>query len=270
MSRAETPHRRVDALMSGDFLRDARYVNWRPHGSGDWLLIYTAAGAGAVTIEGRTHLIEARSAVLFSPGAAQDYATESSAGRWRLLWVHFMPRPHWLEWLRWPEVARGVSILSLAPTAIAGHFQSALMRTISQMRHRRPEMDFALNSLEEALLWGRAAYSGENWLRADPRVVKAVNYLAANLKEPFRLGALSRQSGLSISRLSHLFKAETGLTPQNYSEELRMQQAKQLLSHTNLHIKEVASEVGFADPYYFSRRFRSFTGMTATRYRSGK
>jgi AraC family transcriptional regulator of arabinose operon len=128
--------------------------------------------------------------------------------------------------------------------------------------------EFALNALEEALLWAQQAGEKNRVSRLDARVRMAMDYLANQTHEPFRLDALARHCGLSESRLSHLFKEETGESPQRYSEELRLRQAEQLLAHSSLRVHEVAAETGFTDPFYFTKRFRKFTGCSPSDYRA--
>jgi AraC family transcriptional regulator of arabinose operon len=72
---------------------------------------------------------------------------------------------------------------------------------------------------------------------------------------------------LSPSRLSHLFKAETGISVQRYLETARMRHAAELLRRTSFSIKQIAAAVGFPDPLYFSQRFRVFTEASPTDYR---
>ena len=127
--------------------------------------------------------------------------------------------------------------------------------------------EFALNALEEALLWAQRAGEGNPHMRLDERVRKAMDYLAARPAEPFRLDALAKHCGLSDSRLSHLFREQAGETPQVYSEELRLRLAQQLLVHSGLRVNEVAAETGFADPFYFAKRFRKFSKCSPSIYR---
>ena len=257
MNRLETPHRPVEAIMASEFDQGAGYTNWRPHGSDDWLLIYTMSGAGCITFGGIARVLGPGEAVLFSPGAAQDYRTEEKAGRWRLLWAHFKPRPNWRAWIRWPEAARGVGWVALPAGEIRAGFEAAMQRTITMQRGAREDgVEFALNGLEEALLWSQRAGESRVHAKLDERVRKAMDYLAARPGHPFRLDALARHCGLSESRLSHLFSEQTGETPQAYSEELRLRLAQQLLVHSSLRVNEVAAETGFADPFYFAKRFR--------------
>lgn len=255
--------------MASEFDQDAGYTNWRPRGSGDWLLIYTVAGAGRVTVSNAAHVLEPGEAVLFAPEAAQDYRTDEAAGRWRLLWAHFHPRPNWRAWFRWPEIGRGVGRLALPAGEIRDGFEGALTRTVAALRAAHGYADeFALNALEEALLWAQRAEEEHPHAKLDPRVRRAMDYLAARPSEPFRLDELAKHCGLSESRLSHLFREETGETPQVYSEELRLRLAQQLLVHSGLRVNEVATEAGFADPFYFAKRFRKFARCSPSEYRA--
>lgn len=125
-----------------------------------------------------------------------------------------------------------------------------------------------MNALEEALLWAQRAGEASVHLRRDERVRKAMDYLAARPAEPFRLGTLAKHCGLSESRLSHLFREQTGATPQAYSEELRLRLAQQLLVHSGLRVSEVAAEAGFTDAFYFAKRFRKFSKCSPSTYRA--
>jgi AraC family transcriptional regulator of arabinose operon len=269
MNRAETPHRPVEAIMASEFDQGVGYANWRPRGSGDWLLIYTVEGAGCISIGDAQHVISSGQAVLFAPGAAQDYRTDEAAGRWRLLWAHFNPRPQWRAWIRWPEIGRGVGRVTLSAGEIQAGFEGAMKRTVGALRASHGDAaEFALNALEEALLWAQRGGEGHPQAKLDPRVRKCMDYLAAHPAAPFRLDELAKHCGLSESRLSHLFREETGETPQVYSEELRLRLAQQLLVHSGLRVNEVAAETGFADPFYFAKRFRKFAKCSPSDYRS--
>jgi len=269
MNRSETPHRPVAAIMASEFDQGTDYTNWRPRGSADWLLIYTVAGAGRITLSGTERVLAPGEAVLFSPGAAQDYRTDGTTGRWRLLWTHFNPRPDWRAWMRWPEVARHTGWLQLTAGETRVGFEAALQRMVNALRAPHGDAsEFALNALEEALLWAQRSDEGHPQARFDARVRLAMDYLAARPTESFSLAALARHCGLSESRFSHLFREQTGESPQVYSEELRLRLAQQLLVHSSLRINEVAAETGFADAFYFAKRFRKFARCTPSDYRA--
>jgi AraC family transcriptional regulator of arabinose operon len=266
--RRETPYRTDSSLHAGDFRRGRSYTNWRPRGSGDWLLIYTIAGRGRIATPAGFFALPPGEAVLFGPDDYQDYGTDPATARWRLLWSHFQPRPAWHPWLSWPRDPAGARRLVLPRGEVRNAFAAALRRTVWSFRRRLPNArDFAFNALEEALLWAHLAAGRGEWMRLDPRVRRAMDYLAANLRQPFRLETLARHCGLSVSRLAHVFKSEAGLSPQRFFEQQRMQQAGQLLRVTGLGVAEIAAEVGYDDPFYFTNRFHRHTGQSPTQFR---
>jgi AraC family transcriptional regulator of arabinose operon len=268
VARIKTPYRLESELVADEFRRGRSYTNRRPHGSGDWLLIYTVAGAGRITTDAGHGPTRPGECILYAPGDFQDYRTDPATGRWHLLWSHFVPKPAWHPWLRWPVNAAGVRSLLLDRGEVRESFARAMQRTIRIIQRRPPNAeDFAANALEEALLWAHLASSRGDWMRIDPRVRKAMDYLAANMRQPFELETLARHCGLSVSRLAHLFTAEAGVSPQRFFEQQRMRQAGQLLRVTGLGIAEVAAEVGYDDPFYFSNRFRRHWGKSPTQYR---
>lgn len=73
----------------------------------------------------------------------------------------------------------------------------------------------------------------------------------------------------STGYIRRLFKQETGETPLNYLTRLRLDYAKQLLSHntSGFSINRVCTLCGFQDPYYFSRLFRKHTGVSPSQWR---
>jgi AraC-like DNA-binding protein len=57
------------------------------------------------------------------------------------------------------------------------------------------------------------------------------------------------------------------MTPMKYITDIRMNEAKKLLSESSLHVKEVAAVVGYDNPLYFSRIFRSTVGIPPSEYK---
>lgn len=267
-ARPVTPSTSADPLLCDEFREGRGYANWRPRGSGDWLLIFTRGGGGRIRAAREELRLGAGDAILFAPGAEQDYATDESAGHWHLRWAHFHPRAHWRLWLRWPEVAPGVAHLALrGPAETATN--AALGRMLAASRLGGPGwQDLAMNALEESLIWTFRAASDDPLAKVDERVQRAAHHLATHPDEPFDLARLAKHCGLSSSRLSHLFRAQLDTTPQRFSEKLRLDLARRLLAQTNLPVSEVAREAGFEDPLYFSRRFRHAFGHAPSALRT--
>ena len=65
-------------------------------------------------------------------------------------------------------------------------------------------------------------------------------------------------------------KKLTGKTPNDYIKMLRMERAVELLKDDTLTVAQVSYEVGIEDPYYFSKSFKAFYGISPTQYRKGE
>jgi AraC family transcriptional regulator of arabinose operon len=258
----------ADPIVCSEFRVGVNYTNWRPQGSGDFLLIYTVAGGGAVRFpNGRIRALRSGDAVLFGPKAVQDYFTAEEASSWHLQWVHFSPRPHWRNWLRWPEAATETGFLTVGDREKL-QFAGAMERMLVVARlGTAASADLAMNALEEALIHLHQSAEKSRHGAKDERVLRAAHYLATHPGKPFHLPDLAAHCGLSLSRLSRLFKEEMRTTPQRFGERIKMECAADLLRQTNLSIGQVAAEVGFSDVYYFTRRFRRFARTTPSEYR---
>lgn len=78
----------------------------------------------------------------------------------------------------------------------------------------------------------------------------------------FNPNQLSQALGLSSSQLYRKVKAITGTTPALFVRRLRLYKAKELLQTTELNVSEIAYEVGFSTPSYFSRSFAEEFGSS--------
>ena len=74
--------------------------------------------------------------------------------------------------------------------------------------------------------------------------------------------------GSSYSNFRKLFKEYTGLSPAFYQQDLKLQRAKELLSTTDMSIKEIAYRLNFDSPDYFSSKFKAKIGCKPSEYRA--
>ena len=102
----------------------------------------------------------------------------------------------------------------------------------------------------------------------EPRPIDAVcAYLTEHAREPFNKERTAANFLMSYSRLAALFKEEKGIPMGEYHNRARMEEACRLLRSTLLPVGEVADRLGFADPLYFSKKFRAFAGLSPAAYR---
>jgi AraC family transcriptional regulator of arabinose operon len=126
---------------------------------------------------------------------------------------------------------------------------------------------FGLNALEEVLLWCDSLNPLQISSSVDPRIRRSMDFLTTHLSEPFSEERLAKTAGLSPSRLRHLFRLQTGDSPRRFLEEQRMRRAKEMLALSRQTISEIAQELGFASPFYFSLRFKKYAGESPRAFR---
>lgn len=161
-------------------------------------------------------------------------------------------------------------------------------------RHRRVRIDsklwqylnLALNEFDRGDLqqtrlmmpaWGRLTtlelvrYDFERGalqtLSLDPIVQAVLEKLNRDLAEPLTLDDLAEFTGFSPQHLNRVFNEALGTTPLQYLARMRMERAAALLTEGLLTVKAVAEQVGYSDPYYFSRVFKQHFGTSPSHFR---
>jgi transcriptional regulator GlxA family with amidase domain len=115
----------------------------------------------------------------------------------------------------------------------------------------------------------RLSFSAEkNHNHPDEVVLQAQLRMQNNLSHSsISLKKLATVVGMSQRNLTRRFKAATDMTPVQYLQRRRLDEAKELLKTTNLSIKEIAYRVGYIDVSYFSKIFKGFFTITPREFR---
>ena len=101
-------------------------------------------------------------------------------------------------------------------------------------------------------------------------IKKAMEYIEEHYtKESISLNEVAGAVEVSANYFSTMFSQEMEMTFTEYVTQKRMEQAKLLLRQTEKHTGDIALEVGFRDPHYFSFVFKKTQGCTPREYRSG-
>jgi AraC-like DNA-binding protein len=96
----------------------------------------------------------------------------------------------------------------------------------------------------------------------------AIAFLQKHLREPISMTDLVRHLGYSRARVFEMFEAQTGHTPKDYLQRLRIEQAADLLRNTNQSMMEIVQATGFGSAQHFSVSFRQYTGVAPASYRA--
>lgn len=101
----------------------------------------------------------------------------------------------------------------------------------------------------------------------DKRLVKIIQYIQANLDKDLSNQAVADVAYVSKDYVGQFFKSLLQMNLQDYIENQRLEKSYFLLRTTSDNVQEISRKVGFNDPAYFSRRFKSKFNMNANQVR---
>ena len=99
---------------------------------------------------------------------------------------------------------------------------------------------------------------------------RAREYILAHLSEPVSVKNMADAANLSESQFSRLFRSRVGFAPHEYIMTLRLNKAKELLTSTELPLRDIAEQVGYSSDITFITAFRGKTGMSPTEFRNSR
>lgn len=99
------------------------------------------------------------------------------------------------------------------------------------------------------------------------KIRQAVCYIQENYRNPLNMTMVSNQVSMNYSLFSLLFKQYTGTNFVNYLQNLRLTEAKRLLTQTDWRIGEICRRSGFTDEKHFLKVFKNSVGLSPSEYR---
>lgn len=237
-----------------------RYYNYYRNRR-DYQMLYVANGQAYFTIDGKEHTVTAGQLVLYRPGDYQAYRYHA-ADRAQVYWMHFT----------------GSEVASLVPsdmprlmTVGSAARITRLWNLIIEELQLRQEGFEALCSLylQEMLLLVQRRLHDTGDADKDMReeISAAQTYFSEHYREPIDITAYAVERHVTVGWFIREFRHHVGVTPLQYIIDLRVARARELLTHSDCSVAQVAALVGYDNPLYFSRLFRGRTGMSPLQYR---
>ncbi|MFN0124738.1 MAG: helix-turn-helix domain-containing protein, partial [Blastocatellia bacterium] len=100
------------------------------------------------------------------------------------------------------------------------------------------------------------------------RLRRVRDFIQAHIENDLSLDEIAEAAGLSPFHFARAFKRTTGLTPQQYLWQARIDLAKNLLTDSALPLVEISARSGFRNQSHFTTMFRRFTSLTPGAYRN--
>ncbi len=103
--------------------------------------------------------------------------------------------------------------------------------------------------------------------RNHQKMKKAVEYVQENYNKDLNMAVVSNYISMNYSMFSFAFKQYTGSNFVNYLKDIRIREAKKLLTETDMRVIEISREVGYDNEKNFMKIFKSSCGVSPTEYR---
>lgn len=217
-------------------------------------LWYVLDGVGTVEWDGEAHPASAHRCFVFVPGA-QIRAWQDPERRLRVFAVHF-------DGWEGGVAVRGTTVQD------AAFFGALARRCEASHRASTPASQRQCTALVEQMLLHLCAESEQSVPTVvDSRISGVVERIQEEPGRRWPVTELAKQAGLSRSQFTRRFTAMTGLAPESFLIQARVDRARQLLRETDMTVSQIADALGYRDVYFFSRQFSQVTGGPPTGYR---
>jgi AraC-like DNA-binding protein len=238
----------------------------REGGIGSTIFKYCVRGAGWCELKGRRANVNAGDLLVVPSGHPHAYGT-SEERPWTVHWFHAVGEDV-APLLRQLGVDAEHPVVRLGEnTQLVGLFQELFNELSVACSPERLLYGSQLLTHLLGLMIRLRRDAAPEPPDARQRVLACVAHVKNHPEEALDLDALASIVGLSVSHFAALFRAATGDPPGRYLTRVRMERARRSLVGTAHTVKTIAHQLGFDDPLYFSRVFRTENGVSPSEFR---
>ena len=268
----------IELIHVEDIGSRARLHDWtiRPHAHREmWQFIHVATGSAEATIEDGRLRLSARNVLCVPDGVVHGFAFEKDAPGWVLSIETRLFETAACAPLRRLLARRGfaAALVELTPeeSRAVKFLYSRLHEEFLGAREGRSLMLESLaNALLVLILRKAPQRSGSEPAAPDGERVAAAfrDLVNRHFREHWSLARYARALSISQSQLSRTIRRAIGHSPKAMISARLLLEAQRNLRYTEATAAQIAHDLGFQDPAYFSRYFKRLTGLTPRRYRT--
>lgn len=238
----------------------------RKKGVSQAILLYCFEGQGFLEIEDSTLSIAQGHLAVIPPGTPHVYRADAD-NPWSLFWIHF-------DGMQTALALKSLGVDARKPLLYIPNIQmmrQAFEDVYACLNYHYSDAGLLAMTSELMRLLSRIKLHQGHLLpqrqSAENRISDSLVFMERHLDMPLTLEELAARSGQSIPYYSKLFKERTDQSPMAYFIQLKIRKACELLDQPGLTVREIAGELGYDDPYYFSRLFKKIQGCSPVAYR---
>ncbi|MES2006434.1 MAG: helix-turn-helix domain-containing protein [Bacteroidota bacterium] len=249
---------------------NARYhYRQRLSGVNQHIFIYCVKGSGWAKVGNKKYTVAPGELILIPANTPHEYGADEETP-WTIYWMHFKGAgSRDFIYMMLDRMKEHVTAISFQQNRI--HLFEEIYTSLER-GYSIDNICYASLSLQYFL--GSCCFDNSyNYQAAHEKknsISVCINYLQQNIDRTLSLQEVAKAVNLSASHFSALFKKNTGFSIIEYFNHLKVQKACQYLQFTDLRVNNIADQLGFEDPYYFSRMFTKIIGVSPNKYRTKK
>ena len=237
--------------------------SWGPGVRNHYLIHHVITGKGTYIAQNQRHELAAGDTFLIYPDTSIHYFADGQ-DPWEYIWVGFdgIDAKHYVDQMDFTPQR----------PVLRGLHADEVRRLLEDIYS-----DYGAGAWRNAAITGRLyllmAFLVEHASRVPSTrssgsdcAKDAANYIMTHFEEPITVEGLADFASVSHSSLYRSFKRRFQMSPKRFLLEYRIERACMLLLDSNYSIQEVSNSVGFEDPFYFSRAFKSVKGVSPRQF----
>lgn len=241
----------------------------RPTGCEQYIFFYCKSGEGRIIVEGKETRVKSNHVFVIPPNKKCRYSS-SETNPWDNYWIHFTGKN---AHLYAPPCCVAIPIEETYNSRIEDRmliFEQMLQNleqynNFENVIYANICLKYYLNSIRQIKNF---RFSGDK--PSGDYFSKALSFMNNNTNKRISLSELSEICGCSSANLYKVFMKKLKCSPMDYFLQMKIQRACRYLVNSEKRIKQIALDLGYDDPYYFSRLFSKHIGMSPSQFRNNE
>ncbi|PWV99374.1 AraC-like DNA-binding protein [Paenibacillus cellulosilyticus] len=240
----------------------------------DYDLWFIQEGTVAITIKGVEHRAYPGDVVFFYPDIPYKATTVDQQGC-RFTYIHFD-----FEIGKQQRILNDFQLSGIVPHELLREevdlFNKALAQAEQSPSGNRLYLKACLTAVVAKIIerYGQGQYTGafigEKEARTSSGSLELLHpvfdHIHHHIHQPIRMNELAALVGISEKYFITSFKKALGITPGQYIYQIRMNRARDYLNERKYSVQQIASLLGYPDPFTFSKAFKKYYQVAPSKF----
>jgi AraC-like DNA-binding protein len=231
-----------------------------------YLIHYIIDGEGSYTVNNTTYKLKKNQGFLICPDILTYYEADKD-NPWSYMWVGFNGVKA-QTYLNYANLNEENLIFEYSEDDSLKNYISEMLKLKERNYSNELKLEgllyFFMSKLTEAR---KDTFNQKIYKSTELYLEKSVEFIENNYSNNIKINDIASYIGINRSYLTHIFKKNINMSPQEFLVNYKIDKASELLKNTDLSIKAVANSVGYSDPLTFSKIFKKITGDNPKGYR---